>query len=234
VTRLAPGYDRSVLEGLNVIALPAATAPRYENRYDADGARTQFLLDEGEPIVLTPQQLTREVDVLIVAPAYHEFAEPPAIEARVYALALQGLLRTHDGETRVRPHPDPWAQAAPFVRAGGFAFLSDEDTPDAASLAEELARAGMTVFVTHGSRGATRFDASGARDFEAIPAQAVEPTGAGDCFATAFAVRFAECGDLDTATRFALAAGAIAVEARGLAAIPSRAEIEARLGKVAA
>lgn len=234
MTTLAQGYDRSVLEGLEVVALPASTAPRYENRYDAAGARTQFLLAEGEPIVIGPDVLTREADVLIVAPAYHEFTAPPAIAARVYALALQGLLRTHDGETRVWPHPDPWAQAEPFVRAGGFAFLSDEDTPDPKALAARLAAAGMTAFVTRGSRGATRFDAEGAHDFEAVPAESVEPTGAGDCFATAFAVRFAECGDIDTATRFALAAGAIAVEARGLAAIPTRAEIEARLGKVAA
>ncbi|MCK9521175.1 MAG: PfkB family carbohydrate kinase, partial [Dehalococcoidia bacterium] len=68
----------------------------------------------------------------------------------------------------------------------------------------------------------------------AFAAEPVEPTGAGDCFATAFTVRFAETGDIDEASRFALAAGALAVEAHGLAAIPSRAAIEARLRKVAA
>ena len=233
VTTLAPGYDRAVLDGLRLVAQAAACPPRYENRYDAAGARTQFLLCEGEPVSFDATAVG-PADALIVAPAYHEFAAPPVCEARVHAVALQGLLRMRESDNRVWPHKQPWLQVAPFARAGGFAFLSDEDTPAPEALAERLAEAGMTAFVTRGARGATRFDRDGATDLPAFAAEPVEPTGAGDCFATAFTVRFAETGDIDEASRFALAAGALAVEAHGLAAIPSRAAIEARLRKVAA
>jgi sugar/nucleoside kinase (ribokinase family) len=234
VTTLAPSYDRSSLEGLRVVSKAAARHPRYENRYDAAGARTQLLRCEGEPLRFAAGDVPAPVDVLIVAPAYHELAAPPACDARVVAVLLQGLLRTRAADGRVSPHPEAWAQVAPFARPGAFAFLSDEDTAAPGELAATLASAGVRAFVTHGARGATLFEPDGTRAFAALTADVVEPTGAGDCFATAFIVRFAETGDIGEAVQFALAAGALAVEARGLAAIPSRAAIEARLRKVAA
>ena len=62
----------------------------------------------------------------------------------------------------------------------------------------------------------------------------MDPTGAGDCFSMAFIVRMVETGDMDEACRFALAAGSLAVESSGIATIPTRAAVEARLQGVAA
>jgi sugar/nucleoside kinase (ribokinase family) len=62
----------------------------------------------------------------------------------------------------------------------------------------------------------------------------VDPTGAGDCFATAFAVRYAETESFAEAGWFAAAAGALAVEGYGLAGVPTRAAIEQRMKQVAA
>src|SRR5690606_7292561 len=72
VTTLAPGYDRSVLEGLAARAIPAASAPRYANTYSAEGQRTQLLFAPGEPIPVDAAGGAGPCDGLIVAPAYHE------------------------------------------------------------------------------------------------------------------------------------------------------------------
>ncbi|MCC7365733.1 MAG: hypothetical protein IT303_15320 [Dehalococcoidia bacterium] len=233
VTNFPAGYPAAALAGLDVLPAGSGDVPRYANTYSAAGDRTQLLLAEGA--ALDVRGLEGEAyDVLIVAPAYHELAAIPPVDARVVAIELQGLLRDCDESGRVVPHADPLAQVRPFIRAGALAFLSEEDTGAADALAGTLAAEGMAVLLTRGYRGAHMFEDGTSRRLAAMPADPVDPTGAGDCFATAFAVRYAECGDLAAASRFALAAGALAVEGRGIEGIPTRAAVEARLAKVAA
>ena len=230
VTGRPAGYPADALAGVNVIASPVALASRSANTYDSDGNRTQLLLSPGEPLVATwrPPQL---IDALIVAPAYHELDGLPPWEARVTMVSLQGPLRDTDAAGRVTSASDPFAAARPFMQPGAFASFSDEDTDEPEALARFLAAARMTVSVTRGHRGATLFEGAYRRHVEALPAEAIDPTGAGDCFATAWAVRFAETGDLAEACAFALAAGALATERPGLAGVPTRAEVEARAGR---
>lgn len=233
VTNLPRTYDGPALEGLDVVALPAGAAPRYTNAYDDAGHRTQRLLGEGEPLETDGLGL-ESAEVVIAAPAFHELQGFPCIAAPVRAVSLQGPLRSVTADGEVVPHPQAWVQAEPFAAPGAFAFLSDEDTPDANGLGQRLASRGMTAFVTHGDRGATRYDPDGhVRRFPAFPACTVDPTGAGDCFAAAFAVRFSESHQVEEATRFALAAAALSVEGRGPLALPSRAAVEARLREAA-
>lgn len=233
ITRVSTGYDRTVFEGIEVHALPAETACRYSNRYDETGARTQLLLAPGEPIALAELE-AEDADALVIAPGYHEFEAVPRAGAKVRAVMLQGALRAIDGQ-RVIAHPNPERQARPLVTPGSFAFLSEEDTPDADGLARSLAKTGANVFVTRAQRGASLFRDGSRVDLAAVrTAGVVDPTGAGDCFAMAFVVRMVETGDIEVASRFALAAGSLAVEGPGIAGIPGRAAIERRLDAEAA
>jgi sugar/nucleoside kinase (ribokinase family) len=236
ITRLTDDYDTGVLDGINVLPIAADETCRYANSYDANGDRTQLLLVKGEPLPndVLEYSLGRP-DAVVFAPAYHEFEAPlPVVTAAVVAASLQGALRSRTRGDRVVPHPQPLEQCAPFAAAGRFLLLSEEDTADADGLARALSEAGATVFVTRGYRGATRFSEHAEHRYEAIPARPVDPTGAGDCFSMAFVVRMVETGDVDQACRFALAAGSLAVEATGIATIPTRAAVEARLQGVAA
>ena len=232
-TRLTEGYDRSVLAGLDVQSAPAESVPRYANTYDANGERTQYLLAPGDPLAIT-MELDTPADALIVAPAYHELRALPRVAHNLLAVSLQGVLRTTDREGRVRPAGDPVGAASPFSRPGSFVFFSEEDTDDPDGLAKALAAGEVTVLLTRGYRGATVYASGRVAHFDALPASPVDPTGAGDCFATAFLVRYVETGSLTDALRFALAAGALAVEGIGLAGIPTRTAIESRLSRVAA
>ncbi len=107
--------------------------------------------------------------------------------------------------------------------------MSDEDCTDPVGLAKALAGAGMTVALTHGDNGASLFTGATRRDYAAMPAgPVVDPTGAGDCFGTAFVIRYAETGDWEEAMTWGLAAGSIAVEREGLRAAATRDELRQR------
>lgn len=238
-------FDRSVLDGLDVIELPRLKSrpmPRYANEYDATGDRTQYLVEQGDALPVgvvqssDPPRFTAPVDALIYAPAFHELLQPPAaaIPARHTAVSLQGFLRDADRDLRVQHHKAPVDQVIDWVAIADFLFLSEEDTANALLLARQLSRAGVTTFLTRGFQGALLFDRVGEHEFPAISATATDPTGAGDCFATAFVVRYAETGDVEQSIYFALAAGSLAVEGQGLAGVPARARVEALAREVCA
>ena len=233
LTSLPAGYPAGALAGIEVLALPADDAPRYVNTYDSSGNRTQLLLSEGAPIGASSFAAIPAPGILLLAPAYHEFEGMPPSAARVCAVSLQGVLRSRDGDT-VSPRTGAWHACAPFVAPGTLCFFSDEDTSQPRQLGLEIANAGGVALLTRGHSGASLFDGHGETVGAAFPAKPVEPTGAGDAFAVAFTVRFAETGDGPTALTFALMAGALAVEGAGLSGLPSRAQIEERLARVAA
>jgi 1D-myo-inositol 3-kinase len=234
ITSAHPGYDRSVFGDLDVREVPAASSPRYANTYDSDGNRTQLLLDTGASLDDFAWPTLPRCDVFLLAPAYHEFTRTPPVDAGIRAISLQGALRSRNGNRVVRSR-SPFSAAETLVSEGSYAFLSDEDTRYPVALARRLALLGAKVLITRGHRGATLYDARTAEAFPALPAaELIDPTGAGDCFATSFAVRLAETADEREAMRFALAAGSLSVEAPGLDGIPTREAIERRLHKEAA
>ncbi len=233
LTTLAPSFDLNCLEGLEVPQFAASFLPRYANAYDPAGNRTQLLLSTGDLLNLDDVHFEQMPDVMILAPAYHEFPVPPVIPARFTAIDLQGPLRTVEGDV-VRSHPQPRKVIDQFVREGEYVFFSEEDAPDAEGLARYAANRGATVALTRGYKGATLFSGGEERHLEALLAESVDPTGAGDCFATAFMVRLAETSDVDQACAFGLAAGALSISAVGLDGVPTREQIEQRLAREAA
>ncbi len=236
VTSLEPAFDRSVLEGLDVRSADGVL-PRYANTYDERGHRTQLLLATGSPLELLPVLRPGETfDLVFYAPAFHEFAKAPLrFKGAIVGVSLQGTLRSVTDDHRVVPRANPLGACARMARAGWITFFSEEDTADPEGLARGLAARSTVAVLTRGYNGATLFELDGTtQHWAALPANPVEPTGAGDCFATAFMVRLTETESLEQAMQFALAAGALAVERPGLAGIADRAEIEARMTREAA
>jgi len=89
------------------------------------------------------------------------------------------------------------------------------------------------VVITLGSRGSFLWDEHGGRMIPALATDVVDTTAAGDAFAGALAVYWAEHGDLEQAVRFGNAAGAIAASKMGAQpSIGSRQEIEHLLERV--
>lgn len=102
------------------------------------------------------------------------------------------------------------------------------DAADAAQGGGELLLAGAgTVVVKMGAAGAVLVDPEGAWHFPAFQVSAVDSTGAGDAFTAALATALAEGMEPAEATRFANAAGALAVTVMGAQpSMPERSAVE--------
>ena len=81
--------------------------------------------------------------------------------------------------------------------------------------ASAVGRIARSVVVTLGSAGAVAASAEGSWTAPAPRADTVDTTGAGDGFTGALAAFLAEGRSLEDALRFAVAAGALAVQSRG-------------------
>ncbi|MBI3969968.1 MAG: ribokinase [Chloroflexi bacterium] len=99
---------------------------------------------------------------------------------------------------------------------------------DAARAGRALLQRGVgAVVLTLGERGALVVDEDGAERVPSFEVPAVDTTAAGDAFCGALGVALAEGRSLREATRFACAAGALAVTKMGAGpSLPARQEIE--------
>lgn len=234
VTHVPFGYPSEPLAGLRVIGPETGVYPVFENTY-GDGARSQVMTGDSLPLDDLLDEHTAGADVLICAPIFRELSRWPGAAPATRAVSLQGVLRARDAEGRIAPRADALQAAMQFAAPGAIATFSNEDCAEPESLAGALAAAGMIVVLTHGERGATLYAHGRERHFAALPAGTpVDPTGAGDCFATAFVVRYAETCDLDEAMAWGLAAGSIAIERPGLLAAANRDELRQRIAGRAA
>ncbi len=178
-----------------------------------------------------------------------DWAAAPGRDARV-CLGWQGLLR--------RFAPDGWVERVEPARSvlldrAGLVCASLDDVPSGSRL-DDLRRfaPSATVVLTAGARGGLVSEAlaadpgaageatdrpgigasgRGLRRYLAIAATPRDPTGAGDVFMATLMAAWLLTGDLATsrALRLAAAAGSCAVEAQGLAGVPTRQEVVARL-----
>jgi sugar/nucleoside kinase (ribokinase family) len=108
-------------------------------------------------------------------------------------------------------------------------FVSDEDLGEHKGQLERWKAEVPVVALTRYREGAEVYSGGQVRSIGAYPTEEVDPTGAGDVFATAFLVRYHETGDLAEATRFASAAAACSVEGAGIERVATRETIEARM-----
>lgn len=115
------------------------------------------------------------------------------------------------------------------TEAEGLTGIAVADLADAERAADALLDRGVgAVVVTLGERGALYRDRATSVHVPAFRVgPVVETTGAGDCFAGAFAVALAEGRDPVAAVRFGCAAAGLSVTRPGTApAMPTRAEID--------
>ncbi len=222
-----------------MIVAPADTATTFENVYTPAG-RVQYLRACATPLTLDAiPEAWRRCAVALLAPVASELAPglAHALRAGVIGAAPQGWLRQWGVDGRVRPRRlDPGALDA--LRNLSALILSREDltgpAADAAALADAdetlaaWARLVPLIVVTRGPDGADLWRAGAVERFPGYPAREVDPTGAGDVFATAFLCGLAATGDAAAAIDQANRVAALSVEGVGATAIPTRAQVAAR------
>lgn len=229
VTSASDDLDLSLLDGIAIHRVPAPHTSTFENIY-ADGHRTQYLrgvaasLDcndvppdwrAAHTVLLGP--LTQEVDPNIV----------DCFRRSIIGVTPQGWMRAWDAEGRVSF--TPWASAGKVLSRANALIYSIEDVHSDYAFIDMLGRLARIMIVTDGAQGANLYTGGARSHFPAYAANEVDPTGAGDVFATAFLIRLQETGDAAEAMLFAAATAAFAVEAPGIAGLPTREQVMARM-----
>jgi hypothetical protein len=227
----------ALLPGIDITCIPSDRSTQFENRYDA-GHRTQWVQHRACPIAPCdiPAGWTQP-RLALIGPIIGEVdrAIPQQFPASVVGICLQGWLRRIDDESRVRPiSPVDFSPVAEYPNAAAL-FLTDEDLDPTvdheatlAAWTSAIARGPLVVY-TKGRDGADIWSNGTVRHIAAFPVTEVDATGAGDIFAAAFLIHLSETGDSAAAARYATAATAVSIGARGLDSVPDSSAIQQML-----
>ena len=211
-----PFWD--TLSGVETHSVTATATTAFENDY-AEGTRRQRVRALAAPIRarhLSGIQLAADAAVLY-CPVVHEI-EAPLIRLAPRGLcgvAPQGFFRQWDdtGTVSIRE----WDEASSALSQADFVCMSEEDAFVPEELAEEFA--GRAFVITRAERGCRVYAGADIYDFPATPAGLpgiVDPTGAGDVFATAFLVALRNAKPVPHATTFASQTAAKSVASEGV------------------
>jgi sugar/nucleoside kinase (ribokinase family) len=230
VTRLAPDFVwPDVLHDVAVTRLPSTHTTTFHNIY-REGHREQFLLSVADAI--HPDDIPptwRAAPIVHLGPLVREI--DPRF-ARLFPGALvgvtpQGWLRQWDDSKRVSLRV--WKEAPEILPHVDVLVLSEEDLNGDQALMDEYVRLSRIAVITQGPLGCTVITNGAARHIPGYPAREIDPTGAGDVFASAFFIRLQETGDPYESARFANATASFCVEAPGVTGIPVREQVEERM-----
>lgn len=233
LTMGAPDADVSALEGHEVHVVNTPQTLTFAHTFSSDGLRTLRVVTDTRR-TLAPSDAPSgwpRPDVLLIAPLLPADVEAVAFSALPTAdcgIIAQGFLRRVDAAGLISTTNAPTTALLKAATPRTSVFVSEDEVAkwspsDIAALADRSGR----LVITHGGRGAEIRDHAGSRFVPPVPATAVDTTGAGDVFATAFILALGE-GEA-TAARLAAAYAAAKVEVTGPAPLPDRATIERRL-----
>ena len=205
----------------------AARTTVFENIY-VGGARIQFLHERAK--TLYAQDIPAEclsVPIVLFCPIAGEvdFSVMRQFPQALKGATIQGWLRQWDERGKVSPKSMDWAQLA----AADVVIMSDADIQGFESAIPSIAAAATVLVMTQGAGGAQVFFQNREYHFPAFPVTEVDATGAGDVFATAFLIKYAETRDIDLAAGFAHCAASFVVEGVGIRNLASLEKIEERL-----
>lgn len=217
---------------IHISTCPSETSTTFENLYH-DGHRQQHLWSQASLLTGShiPPEWTKS-RIVHLGPIAQEVDQRLAghFPGALLGITPQGWMRRWDNEGRV--YPEVWTPSNDLLRRADAVILSREDVGgDMQSVRHYAARTRLLV-LTAGWQGATVYHRGQVRSFPAPPMQELDPTGAGDIFATVFLVTLHKTSDPWLAAQFANCVASHSVERRGLDSIPTVQEIEACRQKI--
>jgi hypothetical protein len=236
LTSTGPEMDfESLLPGVDVVNVPSDASTQMRNLYEGGRRRQQMPQRASTISAADLPKGWEQSPIVLLGPVAGELDDSLAacFPDSLVGAGAQGWLRETGPDTGVRPvAPASW-NSKPVLSRLRALFVSDEDIA-ADSVDETFGRwcaEVETLAFTRGANGADVCHRGEWRHIDAFSASALDPTGAGDVFAAAFLIRMQETGDAWEATRFASCAASFVVEGEGVAAVPDRAMVEARLAE---
>jgi sugar/nucleoside kinase (ribokinase family) len=226
VTAWAAELPLGPLRDIPIASFPTETSTTFEN-IQTDHGRVQYIRAVAPRLDLfAVPEVWRTASIVHLGPVAQE-VEPALVRsfpAGLLGLTPQGWLRGWNNEGRV--FPVEWPEASFALERAGAAVISVEDVGGNEDRIEEIATYTPILAVTEASHGSRLYWQGDVRRFAAPNVPEVDPTGAGDIFATAFFTRLFTTRDPWEAARFATLLAAASVTRPGLAGIPTPQEIE--------
>lgn len=232
VTRAGDDVDLSILRALaDVYVLPAEHTTTFANIYTPTG-RVQYCYTPSPPIAAAdiPAHL-RAPRIALLGPLVNEVQPDVALAfapETLVAAVPQGWMRGWDNDGRV--YPIAWDSAAEILPHLDALILSIEDIDGDLSLVDGFLEHTSLVVITEYRDGSTVYRRTPDREVQVIPvpprpASEVDPTGAGDTFATAFLLRLEQSRDPLDAARYANVTASFGVEGQGVSGIPTHQQV---------
>lgn len=215
-----------LLDGIQIVNIPAETSTVFENVYTGHGRR-QTLHHRATSIAFEHvPQIWRDAPIVHLAPIAQEVDMTMAgkFPSSWVGVTPQGWMRAWDEKGSVVAKA--WENSDQVLGPVGGVILSLEDVRRDLELIEWMAHHTRLLCLTEGEQGAVLYWHGDRRRFRAPAVEEVDATGAGDIFAAAFFGRFYQTRDPWEAARFAVNLAALSVTRAGLDGIPTRGEIE--------
>lgn len=218
----------------SLVTIPHHFSTAFENIYEGE-TRTQYIRSVAATLDSSsvPEQWFK-APMAFLCPIAQEVDPSLAtmFKNTVIAATPQGWLRSWDADGHVMP--TPWEYSSIVLPSLTGLILSIEDLPTKDPLEREttlLEWAGQVpvMAVTKGAHGATLYFQQDRQDFQAYRTVEIDPTGAGDVFATAFLISLQKTKDAAQATNYACCVASFSVEGEGISAIPYPDQVEQRL-----
>ncbi|MCU0497373.1 MAG: PfkB family carbohydrate kinase [Anaerolineae bacterium] len=209
-----------------VIVIPSDHTTTFENRYTPTG-REQMI--HAIATRITPDaipQKWRSAPLVHLAPIADEVDLGCAglfADSRVTA-TLQGWLRRWDATGRVgfKRFEDTHR-----LRSLDLGVLSAEDIRQAPELRQVLIDQVRCLCITEAEQGGVYYQEGRSSRYAALPVTVVDPTGAGDIFATSLFAAFRRTNDFAQSAQIAAQLAAISVTRVGLDSAPTPIEVAA-------
>ena len=215
---------------IRILRVPTQSTTSMTNEYD-DNGRTQRLL--GIAADLLPEHVPEEwksAGVVHLAPLVQEIDAGllSAFPGSLMVITPQGWMRGWDESGTV--FPVQWAHAEAALARADLVIFSTDDVPIPSLIARYAEQAKLMV-VTENRRGCLIYERGKQpwRSHAFRPAREVDPTGAGDVFASSFAIHYHRTGNPRASADFANAAASFVLEKRAWQGIPTQEAIKDRL-----
>ena len=219
---------QNLFQNISLQNIPSAFTTYFKNEYNGL-ARQQYLLKKSNNIF--PKDIPSEWEnakMVLLGPIANEidFSILDKFPNALVAVCPQGWMRRWDKEGKVfQEMLEDWS----VFRNVDMVILSEEDLNYQLDLIPQLAALFKILVVTKSEEGADVFFNNNKHTFSGFDSKVVDPTGAGDVFATAFLIRYFETKDVQASAIFANSAASLCIEKKGIAGISSREEILKRI-----
>ncbi len=200
----------------------------FENVYHLTH-RTQYLFERADNLHLNDLPATlKNVPLVHLAPIADEvdFNLMKAFHPdTIIAATPQGWMRQWDEKTReVSPKVMDWN----LLKGIDILILSDEDIAGYEHLFPTIVQQTKLVVLTRGNNPATVYFDNKQLDFPAYSTKAIDPTGAGDTFATGFLIKYLATKDITKAAAYGHVVASFCIEAKGLKGLSNLEKVEER------